>query len=89
MKICFIAPYPPEKAGLTQYSQKLIDTISKIKNNLIYVICGKNKENKKETENSKIHVRRIWNRNSLFYPFCLFKEINKIEQNLEGTMKST
>ncbi|MFX0132817.1 MAG: glycosyltransferase [Candidatus Hodarchaeota archaeon] len=81
MKICYIAAYPPEKAGITQYSQKLVDSISKLQKHLIYVISGKIKEEKK-AENSKIDVRRIWKRRSIFYPFTIFKEIIKIKPDI-------
>ena len=43
------------------------------------------RKKKKEVENSKIDVRRIWNRRSIFYPFTIFKEIIKIKPDIVHT----
>jgi len=81
MKLCVISPYPPDKCGIAIYTSKLFNELSKFINTII-VANETNEANASTALSNNLKVLRCWRRNTLSYPFKIFKMLLREKPDL-------
>ncbi len=80
-KVVMISPLPPERAGESAYTAKLIEKLAINENVRIYAITGSD-ANELPSKSDNIITLRIWNGRSFCYPFILLRTIVKIRPHI-------
>lgn len=76
MKVCLVAPYPPYKSGVADYTNWLVQALSSHAD--IHVITHQVDGAPSDEHADGVHVHRIWNPGSIFAPIRVVREIRRI-----------
>ncbi len=75
-RVAILSPLPPQRAGESQYTLRLIQTLVKQSKISIVAITGKDADSLPDY-NGKVETLRIWDGQSLLYPLRVFQAMRK------------
>lgn len=79
-KVCIISPYPPQRGGISEYTNSLAEELAK--HLKVIVLAQQTDLPQNAGDSSRVLVKRLWNKNSLFAPFAILREITRMSPDV-------